>query len=152
MARGIDPESFGFLVNDVARLVRAEMDRRIAASGLGLTPGEARVLAHAARLGPVRQATLAERAALEPMTVSTYLEGLETKGLVERLPDPTDRRAKLVTLTAAAPAVIEAIGDIAAQLRTRTIGRIGQENWTLLKSALIAIRDELQTPPDGNAN
>ena len=101
MKRGIDPESFGFLVNDVARLVRAEMDRRIAASGLGLTPGDARVLAYAARFEPVRQSVLAERAALEPMTVSTYLDTLEARGLIERQTDPADRRAKLVTLTAA---------------------------------------------------
>lgn len=144
MQRGIDPDFFGFLVNDVARLVRAEMDRRIAASGLGLTPGEARVLAYAARYEPVRQSALAERAALEPMTVSTYLDGLESKGLVERKPDPTDRRAKLVTLTEAAPAATGAIGAIAADIRAVAAQPIGVDRWNELKALLIAVRDGLQ--------
>jgi DNA-binding MarR family transcriptional regulator len=144
MKRGIDPESFGFLVNDVARLVRAEMDRRIAASGLGLTPGEARVLAYAARFEPVRQSVLAERAALEPMTVSTYLDALEARGLVERQTDPADRRAKLVTLTAAAPAVLDGIGAIAADIRALAASPIGQDRWDELKALLVAVRDGLQ--------
>lgn len=144
MKRGIDPESFGFLVNDVARLVRAEMDRRIAASGLGLTPGEARVLAYAARFEPVRQSVLAERAALEPMTVSTYLDGLEARGLIERQTDPADRRAKLVTLTAAAPAVLDGIGGIAADIRALAATPIGQDGWDELKALLVAVRDGLQ--------
>ncbi len=144
MKRGIDPESFGFLVNDVARLVRTEMDRRIAASGLGLTPGEARVLAYAARFEPVRQSVLAERAALEPMTVSTYLDTLEARGLIERQTDPADRRAKLVTLTAAAPAVLDGIGAIAADIRALAAVPIGQERWDELKALLVAVRDGLQ--------
>lgn len=148
MSRGIDPDSFGFLVNDVARLVRAEMDRRIAAGGLGLTPGEARVLAHAARLGPVRQAVLADRASLEPMTVSAYLDGLEAKGLIERCPDPADRRAKQVRLTAAAPAALDRIGSIAAEIRALTAEPLDADEWTRLKSALRIVRDALLSAGD----
>jgi MarR family transcriptional regulator, transcriptional regulator for hemolysin len=70
MARQIDPESFGFLVTDLARMLRAEMDRRIAGSGMDLTPAEARLLAHAARAGTVRQSVLAERIGVEAMTDS----------------------------------------------------------------------------------
>ena len=37
----LDPDTLGFLITDCARLIRAAMDREIAASGLQLTPGEA---------------------------------------------------------------------------------------------------------------
>ena len=46
-----DPDTFGFLVTDLSRLIRAEMDRRISDAGLGLTPGEGRTLVYAARAG-----------------------------------------------------------------------------------------------------
>lgn len=143
MARGIDPDSFGFLVNDVARLFRAALDRAIADSGLGLTPGEARVLAHAARLGPVRQAALAEGAAIEPMTASAYLDGLERKGLIRRAGDPADRRAKLVTLTEAAPAALDRIGELAAAVRLGAAGGIDQAEWERLRAMMKRVRDNL---------
>ena len=41
----IDPDALGFLLNDISRLIRASMDRAHAQSGIGVTPGEARVLA-----------------------------------------------------------------------------------------------------------
>ena len=58
-------------------MLRAEMDRRVAEAGIGVTAGEARALAHAARAGPVRQKVLAERMGVEPMTLRTYVERLE---------------------------------------------------------------------------
>ncbi|MBK8456241.1 MAG: winged helix-turn-helix transcriptional regulator [Phyllobacteriaceae bacterium] len=144
MARGIDPDSFGFLVNDVARLVRAALDRRIAVSGLGLTPGEARVLAHAARLGPVRQSALAESALIEPMTLSTYVDGLAGKALVERAPDPVDRRARLVRLTPKADATLDQVGAIAAEIRLQAASDIDAADWELLKDLLKAVRKNLE--------
>ncbi len=42
MADEIDPEGLGFLVTEIARLYRAEIDRRISHSGLDMTAGEGR--------------------------------------------------------------------------------------------------------------
>lgn len=96
-----DPDNVGFLVADVTRLLRAEMDRRITAAGLELNPGDARTLSHAARCGTVRQNLLAERIGVEAMTVSSSLDRLEALGLIERQADSADRRAKLVHVTRA---------------------------------------------------
>ncbi len=68
----------------------------------------ARTLAHAARTGAVRQNVLAERMGVEAMTLSTSLDRLEARGLDLRQPDPADRRAKLVQLTAAGEEVLAA--------------------------------------------
>src|SRR6185437_12191562 len=97
----VNPDSFGFLITDVARLIRAEMDKRIGEAGLGLTPSEGRTLSHAARAGAVRQNVLAEQIGVEAMTLSSSLDRLEAQGLIERQPDQADRRAKLVRVTEA---------------------------------------------------
>lgn len=56
-------------------------------------------LARDAGSGLVMQRDLAEHAATDPMMTSQVLRALEQKGLVERAPHPTDRRAKAIRPT-----------------------------------------------------
>ena len=139
----IDPNSFGFLVTDLSRLIRAEMDRRISDAGLGLTPGEGRTLAHAARAGMVRQNVLAEQIGIEAMTLSTYIDRLEAKGLVERMPDPNDRRAKLVRLTEAASEALGSVNAAAASIRSDASAAMEPADWAALLRLLRQARDNL---------
>lgn len=139
----IDPNSFGFLVTDLSRFIRAEMDRRISEAGLGLTPGEGRALAHAARAGVVRQNVLAERIGIEAMTLSTYVDRLEAKGLVERLPDPEDRRAKLVRLTDAASKALGHVDAAAMSIRKDAAASMDPADWATLLRLLRQARDNL---------
>lgn len=143
MPHRIDPESFGFLVTDLARLIRAEMDRRIGEANLGLTPGEVRTLVHAARAGAVRQNVLADRMGIEAMTVTGYLDRLEGRGLVERRADPTDRRAKLVHLTAAANELLENVLPISAGIRADASDGIDPADWTRFLATLKQVRANL---------
>lgn len=143
MRHRIDPDSFGFLVTDLARLIRAEMDRRIAGAGIGVTAGEARALAHAARAGSVRQNVLAERMGVEAMTLSAYLDRLEARGLIERVADPADRRAKLVRLTEGADAVLEETERIGAAVRARAAENLDTAEWAALLDALTKVRKNL---------
>lgn len=143
MPRSIDTESFGFLVADLTRMIRAEMDRGIAAAGLGLTPGEGRTLSHAARAGAVRQSVLAERIGVEAMTVSGALDRLEARGLVERRVDSDDRRAKLVHLTAAGEAMLEKIQPISVSVRTTAASGIDPGEWQSFLQTLKRVRANL---------
>ncbi len=143
MPHPIDPDSFGFLVTDLSRLIRAEMDRRVAEAGLGITAGEARVLSHAARAGAVRQNVLAERAGVEAMTLSTYIDRLEARGFVIRKTDPADRRAKLVELTPEADTVLAAIRPIAAAVRADAARSIAPQDWDRLNAMLKTARANL---------
>jgi MarR family transcriptional regulator, transcriptional regulator for hemolysin len=143
MPRQIDPESFGFLVTDLARMLRAEMDRRIAGSGMELTPGEVRLLAQAARAGTVRQSVLAERIGVEAMTVSSYVDRLEARGLIERLPDPSDRRAKLIALTDAADAVLDQVKVFADEARRQAAQSVDPEEWAVMLKVLKTVRCNL---------
>lgn len=143
MTPAIDPGSFGFLITDLSRFIRAEMDRRISQSGLGLTPGEGRALAHAARAGRVRQNVLAERMGIEAMTLSAYLDRLEAKGLIERSADPADRRAKLVEITETASDALAGVGAAAASIRADASAGMEPADWTHLLSLLRMARDNL---------
>ena len=143
MQRAIDPNSFGFLITDMARLIRAEFDRLVAESGLGVTPGEARVLAHAARAGSVRQNVLAERIGVEAMTVTGFVDRLEAKDLLRRRPDPADRRAKLVEPTEAAFELMFKLRQLTANTHALAASGVSERDWERFLTVLKAARDNL---------
>ncbi len=143
MARFLDPEAFGFMATDLARLLRTEMDRRIATSTISVTPAEVRTLAHAARAGSVRQNVLAERLGVEPMTLSTLIDRLEGRGLVQRVADPADRRAKLVELTDAADSVLAEAGIIAQSIREDASRGVDPADWAVFLRVLKTARDNV---------
>lgn len=152
MAASSETETFGFIVNDIARMIRAEMDHRTTEAGLGLTTGEGRVLFNVRRTGPIRQTALAERLGVEAMTLSGLIDRLEGKGYVERQPDPSDRRAKLVSLTEAGTKVVAQIEPIAAGIRSDAARGIDPDDWQRVLAALrvsrqnlIALRTEAQS-------
>nr|MBO2467428.1 MarR family transcriptional regulator [Xanthomonadaceae bacterium] len=82
-----------------------------------MTAGEARTLAVADHLGPVRQTELAAALSIEPMSLVAHLDRLEAAGLVERRPDPADRRSKRVHLTTKARPVLRRIMRVLTQAR-----------------------------------
>jgi DNA-binding MarR family transcriptional regulator len=58
--------------------------------------------------GPLPASTVAERMLVTTATMTSVLDTLEKRGLVVRLPDPTDRRRVLVGITDEAKAVVDA--------------------------------------------
>jgi DNA-binding MarR family transcriptional regulator len=89
-------------------------DRKVAVSeALGMSWTRSLALRRLARQ-PLTLRALADRLAADPPYVTLMVDDLEKRGLVQRLPHPEDRRAKLVELTAAgraAAARAEAILD-----------------------------------------
>ena len=85
-------------------------DYEQAANRHGLTLTEARALGFAA-CQPLPQRRLAERFGCDPSNVSLLVDRLEARGLVERRPDPSDRRAKLVVATDAGRLLAQRCSD-----------------------------------------
>ena len=139
----IETETIGFLIADVARLMRAEFDRRTAETGFALTPGEARTLIGVARAGPIRQTALAERMGVEAMTLSAFLDRLEGHGLITRTIDPSDRRAKLVEVTDAAAPMLEGIGRIGAGITAELGAHLDKADLDVLRDTLSRVRSTL---------
>src|ERR1700742_382624 len=65
-----------------------------------ITPSQARALGVLRRHGSLRLGDLAEHLRIVPRSATEVVDGLEERGLADRRPDPADRRATLVTLTA----------------------------------------------------
>ncbi len=67
------------------------------------------------------QVDIAKRLRIEGPTLTRMLDSLEKDGMVERLPDPKDRRTKLLKATPAGEQALEEIFDIADALRGRLL-------------------------------
>src|SRR5579863_7443561 len=89
-------DTFGFLLKDVTRLYVQRFEQRAAVHGLTLP--QCRALVYLANDEGISQIQLAELTDIEPMSLVRILDRMETEGLVERRPDPADRRARCLYL------------------------------------------------------
>ena len=102
-----DPLDLLRLLFDTTRLMRSEAARR--ARALGINRAEFTALAVLTRIPGITQRELAERLDVEPITVARLLDRLALRGLVERRPDPRDRRVWRLHLRPEATALSEAV-------------------------------------------
>src|ERR1700732_460461 len=91
---------FGFMLNDVARMLRTYADYK--ASQFGITRAQWVVLARLDRFEGLKQAELAEMLDLQPITLTRLLDRLAGLGPVERRPRSNDCRAQRLFLRPAA--------------------------------------------------
>jgi len=102
-----------FCCTRVARLLRRRFEQH--AHDSGLTRSQWQVLATLANNEGINQSGLADQLEIEPITLGRIIDRLEQRGLIERHPDPSDRRAWLLHLTPAArPKLIQlrGLGDV----------------------------------------
>lgn len=147
MTQLLPGNSLGFVLTDLSRLFRQAFEKAVESAGLELTPGEIRALAQVARHPGSRQAVLADRMGVEPMTLSAYLDRLEAHGLIRRATDPTDRRAKVISLTLAAEAVFERVRPIALQVYSRLTRGLDEGEVRIMEGALAKMRANLTNDP-----
>ncbi|MER5737830.1 MULTISPECIES: MarR family transcriptional regulator [unclassified Streptomyces] len=79
-------------------VARYHQEYEEAAAAHSLTGAQARVLGLLA-LEPTPMRKIAEKLKCEPSNVTGIIDRLESRGLVERRPDPADRRVKLAAPT-----------------------------------------------------
>ena len=133
---------FGRLSEAAERVMREHMNPLFAEAGL--KPGEFDVLATLRRSGEpftLSPTRLYEATMISSGGMTDRLDRLERAGLVERRPDPRDRRGKLIALTEAGRRVIdEAIGrHVANEERLlATLTQAEQETLDALLKKLIA--------------
>lgn len=97
--------NFGFLIHDVARLMRVAYDRRM--KPLGLTRSQWWVLNNLFFHQGINQTNLAKLLDIERATLGRLLDRLESKDWIYRKPDPDDRRVNRVYLSDSAGPIMQ---------------------------------------------
>ena len=139
--------NFGFLLNDVARLLRTTYDRRV--KSLGLTRSQWWVLTHLYRGDGVTQTELAETLEIEKPTLGRLLDRLEAKGWVRRAADARDRRAWRVYLTDEVEPAMRTLRTVAAELRRDALAGLPAAERERFVDALLSIKSNLARLQDG---
>ncbi|MGM0585415.1 MAG: MarR family winged helix-turn-helix transcriptional regulator [Pseudomonadota bacterium] len=132
----VNTRSLGFLIQDVARLLRSEFGRKVGEAGLGLTTGEARALVHTVAAAGARQTEIAERMGVEPMTLCGYVDKLEAHGYVERRPHPDDKRAKRIVPSKGAAEAIDTIMPLARGATNAAVEGLSEEDIAAFRRVL----------------
>jgi DNA-binding MarR family transcriptional regulator len=135
----------GYLVSDVARLMRTVFDRRV--RRLGLTRSQWLVLTRLHRHPGASQTELAEMLEVEKASAGRMVDRMERNGWVERRADPADRRLKRIHLTreaervharvwkVAEATVDDALGNLSAGERAQLARLMGRVKGRLLDMA-----------------
>ncbi len=134
-------QNLGFLVHDVARLMRVAYDRRV--RSLGLTRSQWWVLNNLYVNEGITQSALADLLDVEKPTLGRLLDRLEAKGWIARQPDRHDRRAKRVYLTGEVQTVMRALRGIAAGLRHEALEGMDARAQRQLFDSLLLIKANL---------
>ncbi len=142
--------NFGFILNDVARLLRKVYDRRV--RSLGLTRSQWWVVTHLYRSEGVTQSELADILEVERATLGRLLDRLEAKGWVRREADAKDRRAKRVYLTAQVEEPMRTMRSIAAGVRGDALSGLSPEQQDHFVDTLLRIKGNLMGLEDGGGN
>ncbi len=117
---------------------------------VGLDNADFGILAALRRAGTVRSLTPTELARRRMMTsggMTAALDRLERRGLVERLPNPADRRGSLVRLTSEGQEAIESAVDLQADVERRLVDPLSERELDQLTRLLRKLL--LAADPDG---
>ncbi|WP_309083243.1 MarR family winged helix-turn-helix transcriptional regulator [Chelativorans sp.] len=117
-------ESAGYLTNWAARLFARAIDQRL--RRLGLSSGQLPVFFALAAGEAMTQKRLAQIASIEQPTMAATLARMERDGLIERRPDPRDRRASLVTLSAAGREKLSGVMEAISSVNEEALSELGQ--------------------------
>lgn len=121
-----------------AGLVRAAFDARLASLDLNLT--QASLISYVCEFGRTSQTRLADHLGIGRAAIGSVVDQLQTRGLVERQPNPSDRRVWLVAVTPSGRDLASEVAKVDEVLRADLRRGIGREE----RQALAWVMTRLQ--------
>ena len=129
------------VLSDVARLMRTLADARARAHGM--TRAQWMILVRLERQPGMSQNELAALVEVEPITVGRLVDRLEARGMVERRPDPTDRRIWRLHLKSEAQPMLKEIDKARAELNAMMIAHIPQKELETVIDCLLQMKTNM---------
>jgi MarR family transcriptional regulator for hemolysin len=133
--------NLGFLLKEISRRYVQRFEVR--AREISLNLAQCKVLVRLEKNEGVSQARLAELAEVDAMTMVRILDRMEADGLLERRPDPADRRARCLYLTPKAKPLLDQIWRLSDATRAEVLAGIGKNERDVFMSVLERIHDNL---------
>jgi len=133
--------TLGFLLHEVARLLRRRFEQN--ARGSGLTRSQWQVLAYLAQNEGINQSGLADLLEIEPITLGRIVDKLQILELIERRPDPSDRRVWLLHLTPAARPKLSQLRQLGEATRGEALAGVAEADTERLLKTLQALKANL---------
>jgi DNA-binding MarR family transcriptional regulator len=133
-------ESTGDLLFGTARRLRREFGAALLEADV--TPAQARALRHVVESGSMRPSVLAERLHIAARSATEVVDALEARGLVERGPDPDDRRATLVRPTEAARTELAEVDRVRREQSERFLAVLSERDRRTLDRILRILVDQ----------
>jgi DNA-binding MarR family transcriptional regulator len=135
----------GDLLMRVARTLRR---RGVAATApWDLSPHQVRALRVVARHERIRPGELAAHLRVAPRSVTDVVDALEERGLVTRAPDPSDRRATVVTLTASGTQLVRETDAARREDADAYFARLSDRDRATLRRILETLDESGPTRP-----
>ena len=128
---------------DVARLLKTYADQR--GRQFGTSRAQWAVLVRIERSEGLKQSELAEMLDLQPISLTRMLDRLADNGLIERRPDPNDRRANRLYLTPAARPLLEQLAGLGQEMMEVVLGGLDERANARLLRDLAVIKDNLRS-------
>ena len=139
-----DPDrKLGFLINDLARLLRRNFDRRL--QSLGLTQAQWRAVAHLSRNEGMTQAALAEILEVQAITLTRLIDRMQSAGWVERRAHPSDRRAVQLYLTGKCQPILAEMQSRASETLADALSGIAAGTEQQVVETLLRMKSNLVT-------
>jgi MarR family transcriptional regulator for hemolysin len=126
-------------IGETAHALRKAFTRR--AASVGVTGAQWKVLFKLTLKPDLRQTDLADLLDIEPITLTRIIDRLQEAGLVERTPDPTDRRAWRLHVTAKAQPVVEKLRAIANEMTAEVFAGIDPKDIEVTRTVLAQVRE-----------
>lgn len=142
---------FTTLMADIHRMFSTTLYRQLKADGINLSRSQWRVLTHLRTQDGLTQSELAERLLIEKAPAGTLIDKLEAADLVERRPDPNDRRANRVFITEKSEPLLPLIEQTVSELKLQCMAGISEEEQQLLNQTLTRIHLNLQSIRNQNS-
>jgi MarR family transcriptional regulator for hemolysin len=132
-----NPPTLGFLLADAARLLRRRLEQE--SRDLPMTAAQLKIVARLSHNEGTSQTALAATLDLEPMTLSRHVDRMEAAGLVERRPDPNDRRARRLFTTEKGRALLQPMRERAAAVYEQVLAGMSDAERQALHAGLATV-------------